>query len=91
MILANMANPTTWIIIAVVLLVLFGGSKIPELMKGVGQGVKELKKGMNEEDDDELRREKEKEQLRKDVLQEQEKAKMREEIEREVSARLKNS
>ena len=35
------------IIIAVVLL-LFGGKKIPELMKGLGKGISEFKKGKNE-------------------------------------------
>ena len=36
------------IIIALVVLLLFGGSKIPELMKGIGKGVKSFKEGMNE-------------------------------------------
>jgi sec-independent protein translocase protein TatA len=34
------------LIIAVVILVLFGGRKIPEVMKGLGQGVREFKEGM---------------------------------------------
>jgi sec-independent protein translocase protein TatA len=34
------------LIIAVVVLVLFGGRKIPEVMKGLGQGVREFKEGM---------------------------------------------
>lgn len=34
-------------IILVVVLLLFGGKKIPELMKGVGQGIKEFKKASN--------------------------------------------
>ena len=34
-------------IIALIVLVLFGGKKIPELMKGLGKGVKEYKKAMN--------------------------------------------
>ena len=40
----------TWEIIAIVavILLLFGGKKIPELMKGLGQGVKSFKQGMNE-------------------------------------------
>ena len=40
----------TWEIVAIVLVVLllFGGKKIPELMKGLGQGVKSFKEGMNE-------------------------------------------
>ncbi len=36
------------IIIALVVLLLFGGKKIPELMKGLGKGVKSFKQGMNE-------------------------------------------
>ncbi len=39
---------TEVIIIAVVILILFGGKKIPELMKGLGKGVKSFKEGMNE-------------------------------------------
>ncbi|MGA8143882.1 MAG: twin-arginine translocase TatA/TatE family subunit [Candidatus Acidiferrales bacterium] len=34
------------LIIAVVVLVLFGGRKIPEVMRGLGQGVREFKDGM---------------------------------------------
>jgi sec-independent protein translocase protein TatA len=36
------------IILAVVVLVLFGGKKIPELMRGLGRGVGELKSGLEE-------------------------------------------
>ena len=36
------------IAIVVVILLLFGGKKIPELMKGIGKGVKSFKQGMNE-------------------------------------------
>lgn len=40
----------TWelIVIVLVILLLFGGKKIPELMKGLGKGVKSFKEGMNE-------------------------------------------
>jgi sec-independent protein translocase protein TatA len=43
-----------WQIVVVVLLVLllFGGRKIPELMRGVGQGMKEFKKATADDDDD---------------------------------------
>ena len=37
-----------WIIIALVVLLLFGGKKIPELMRGLGKGVKSFKEGMKE-------------------------------------------
>ena len=36
------------IIIALVILLLFGGKKIPELMKGLGKGVKSFKEGMDD-------------------------------------------
>ena len=35
-------------LIALVVLLFFGGKKIPELMKGLGKGVKSFKDGMNE-------------------------------------------
>ncbi len=43
-----------WQIVVIVLLVLlmFGGRKIPELMRGVGQGMKEFKKATSEDSDD---------------------------------------
>ena len=36
------------IVIALIFLLLFGGKKIPELMKGLGKGIKSYKEGMNE-------------------------------------------
>ena len=36
------------IVIALIFLLLFGGKKIPELMKGLGKGIKSFKDGMNE-------------------------------------------
>lgn len=43
----------TWeiILICLVVLLLFGGKKIPELMKGLGKGVKSFKQGINEIDE----------------------------------------
>ncbi len=38
------------IVIALIVLLLFGGKKIPELMKGLGKGVKSFKDGMKEEE-----------------------------------------
>ena len=45
--LAFLQGQELWIILIVVL-VLFGGKKIPELMRGVGKGVGELQKGIEE-------------------------------------------
>ena len=52
----------TWeiIVIVLVVLLLFGGKKIPELMHGVGKGVKSFKDGMNgSENNNDKRSEKE--------------------------------
>ena len=40
------------VVIALIVLLLFGGKKIPELMKGLGKGVKSFKDGMKEIDTD---------------------------------------
>ncbi len=40
------------LVIALIVLLLFGGKKIPELMKGLGKGVKSFKEGMKEIEDD---------------------------------------
>lgn len=40
------------ILIVAVILLLFGGKKIPELMRGLGKGVKSFKQGMNEMEDE---------------------------------------
>ena len=40
------------LVIALIVLLLFGGKKIPELMKGLGKGVKSFKEGMKEVDAD---------------------------------------
>jgi len=46
-----LAVPGVWSIalIAVVILLVFGGKKIPELMRGLGSGVKEFKEGIKED------------------------------------------
>lgn len=44
-------GPFEIIIIVAIILLLFGGKKIPELMKGLGQGMKEFKKASKNEDD----------------------------------------
>lgn len=46
-ILIGVVGPWQIILIVVVVLLLFGGKKIPELMKGLGQGIREFKEGMS--------------------------------------------
>jgi sec-independent protein translocase protein TatA len=59
--LLSMPGGTEWILIVVAVLILFGGRKIPEFMKGLGKGIrefndaksnvkKEIEEGMNEKD-----------------------------------------
>lgn len=52
-ILLGVIGPWQIILIIAVILLLFGGKKIPELMHGIGKGAREFKKGLsgNEEDD----------------------------------------
>ena len=44
----GVVGPWQIVIIALVILLLFGGKKIPELMRGLGQGMRSFKEGMNE-------------------------------------------
>ncbi len=49
------------LLIALIVLLLFGGKKIPELMKGLGKGVKSFKDGMKEIDEDDDKKDAKKE------------------------------
>lgn len=49
-IIAGMLGPWQIVLIVVVVLLLFGGRKIPELMKGLGQGMKEFKNATKDKD-----------------------------------------
>lgn len=44
----NIFEPTHLLILLVVVLLLFGGKKIPELMRGIGSGIGEFKAGVEE-------------------------------------------
>jgi len=48
-----MVGPWQWIIIGLAILLLFGGKKLPELMKGLGGGIKEFKKATKEDNEEE--------------------------------------
>ena len=43
-----MLGPTEWILIAIIIIVLFGGKKIPELARGLGKGIREFKSAKNQ-------------------------------------------
>ena len=57
------------IIIAIVLVLLFGARKIPDLMKGLGSGIKEFKKASNVDHDDDKDREREQLRLEREQIQ----------------------
>ncbi|MBL85432.1 MAG: twin-arginine translocase TatA/TatE family subunit [Winogradskyella sp.] len=42
-------GPGSWVLIALAVLLLFGGKKIPELMRGLGSGIKEFKDASKDE------------------------------------------
>ncbi|MGB7403865.1 MAG: twin-arginine translocase TatA/TatE family subunit [Arcobacter sp.] len=50
----GMPGGMEWILIALVVLLLFGGKKIPELAKGLGSGIKNFKKAVKEDDEEEV-------------------------------------
>jgi sec-independent protein translocase protein TatA len=45
-------GPTELIIILVILLILFGGSRLPSLAKGLGESIRSFKQGVNEDADE---------------------------------------
>jgi sec-independent protein translocase protein TatA len=45
-------GPTEMIILLVIVLILFGGSRLPSLMKGMGEGIRNFKQGVNEDPDE---------------------------------------
>lgn len=51
-VILGMFGPWEIIIIVLVVVLIFGGRKIPELMKGLGQGLKEFKNANKEEGED---------------------------------------
>jgi sec-independent protein translocase protein TatA len=48
-------GPTELIIVLVIVLVLFGGAKLPQLARSLGQAQKEFKKGLDRDEDEEHR------------------------------------
>jgi sec-independent protein translocase protein TatA len=51
-IIAGLIGPQEILVVLVLVLLLFGGRKIPELMKGLGKGMKEFKNATKEEPED---------------------------------------
>jgi sec-independent protein translocase protein TatA len=60
-ILLGVVGPWQVVVILIIAVLLFGGKKIPELMKGIGQGMKEFKKAIKDESETETKKTIEKE------------------------------
>ena len=45
-------GPQELVIILVIVLIIFGATRVPQLMRGLGQGIKEFKEAVNEDDKD---------------------------------------
>ena len=43
-------SPIHWLIVLAIIVLLFGGKKIPELMRGLGEGIRSLKEGIHGSD-----------------------------------------
>jgi len=56
-VIMGMVGPWQWVIIGVAILLLFGGKKIPELMRGLGSGIKEFKDASKEDETNETDKE----------------------------------
>ncbi|MDP2888122.1 MAG: twin-arginine translocase TatA/TatE family subunit [Bacteroidota bacterium] len=52
LIIAGIIGPQELIIVLVVVVLMFGGTKIPELMKGLGKGIKEFKNASKSEEEE---------------------------------------
>ena len=74
--LAVFDGPVIWVVLFVVLL-LFGGSKLPELARGMGKAKREFKKASEEVDDE----------IRNAVIEEEERTRIRAKLEEEERAK----
>lgn len=75
-----MIGTTELVLIAGLALLLFGGKKLPEMMKGLGQGVRNFKQGMNEQPVEEPQKETEGEQQPSDQVKDTQTEKAEEDV-----------
>ncbi|MDR2982095.1 MAG: twin-arginine translocase TatA/TatE family subunit [Puniceicoccales bacterium] len=83
-------NGGTLLLIALVVVLLFGGSKLPELARGLGKARREFKRA-SDEVEDEVRNaieEDERKSTRKKLVEEEERARIRAKIEEEERAKI---
>ena len=45
-------SPIHWLIVLAIIVILFGGKRIPEVMRGMGEGIKSFKEGMRSNNSD---------------------------------------
>lgn len=84
--------PTTIIIVLVLILLIFGGKKLPELARGLGKARREFKRA-SEEIDDEVKsaiEADERADVRRKLIEEEERKKIRERIEMEERAKIES-
>ena len=61
MFLFNIENPMLWVLILAAIFLLFGGSKLPQLAKALGQSKRAFKEGLSEAEEEEEKEKKRKE------------------------------
>lgn len=84
-----MIGTTELILIVVVCLLIFGGKKIPELMKGIGKGMRSLRAGLNEPSEEEIAANAEREdQLKRAEIEREERIRLEERIRAEERAKI---
>lgn len=84
-----MIGTTELILIVVVCLLIFGGKKIPELMKGIGKGMRSLRAGLNEPSEEEIAANAEREdQLKRAEIEREERIRFEERIRAEERAKI---
>lgn len=69
-----MIGTTELLLIGGIALLLFGGKKLPEMMRGLGQGVKSFKEGMTENPNSKMEKDREQPQVEEDEETENQKA-----------------
>ncbi len=85
-----LATPTAIIVVLVLVILLFGGKKLPELARGLGKARREFKKA-SEELDDEVKsaiEDEERTAARRKLIEEEERAKIRARVEAEERAKF---
>ncbi len=68
--IANIDNPTIWIVGFITIVILFGGQKIPELMRSIGKGKREFERGLRGDDEELMAQQRREDEIRRRVEEE---------------------